>query len=238
MSEAELAAIGFAKTSAQNPVPADGAVDVIRDSILSWDPGEFARTHDVYFGSTFADVNSAGRGNSMGLLANQGQTPTNYDPGRLEFGQTYYWRVDEVNAAPDNTIYKGDVWSFEVEPFAYPIASVTAMASSSNPGVGPENTIDGSGLDAEDLHSIDAPDMWLSDLNGDQPTTITYTFDHVYKLHEMLVWNYNVQFEAFLGYGLKDVTVEYSENGVDWMALGDYEFAQGTSAWLRGEYDG
>ena len=26
---------------------------------------------------------------------------TSYDPGPLEWGQTYYWRVDEVNATPD-----------------------------------------------------------------------------------------------------------------------------------------
>ena len=46
------------------------------------------------------------------------------------FGQTYYWRVDEVNAPPDSTVYKGDVWSFTVEPYGYPIKPVKATASS------------------------------------------------------------------------------------------------------------
>jgi len=32
-----------------------------------------------------------------------------------------------------------------------------------------------------------------------------------------------------LGYGLKDVTIEYSTDGVEWIAFGDVEFAQGPS---------
>ena len=47
----------------------------------------------------------------------------------------------------DGTIYKGDVWSFTAEPYGYPITSVTATASSSQASMGPEKTIDGSGLD-------------------------------------------------------------------------------------------
>ena len=46
----------------------------------------------------------------------------------------------------------------------------------------------------------------------------------------MLVWNYNVQFELLLGFGIKDVTVEYSVvDGIEWMSLGDVELAQGTA---------
>jgi len=45
----------------------------------------------------------------------------------------------------------------------------------------------------------------------------------------MLVWNYNVQFEPMLGFGVKDVTVEYSENGNDWTVLGDVQLAQATA---------
>jgi hypothetical protein len=45
----------------------------------------------------------------------------------------------------------------------------------------------------------------------------------------MLVWNYNVQFEMLLGFGIKNVTVEYSEDGSDWAMLGDFELAQATA---------
>ena len=49
------------------------------------------------------------------------------------------------------------------------------------------------------------------------------------KLHEMLIWNYNVQFEPILGFGLKDRHRGVLENGTDWMLLGDVEFAQATA---------
>jgi len=219
----------FGLVGAAPLAPEDGAIDVSRDGVLSWDPGSFAQTHDVYLGTSFDDVNDADRANPLDVLVSQGQTAATYDPGRLVLGQTYYWRVDEVNAPPDSTVFKGEVWSFEIEPAAYPIENVTVTASSSEEGSSPENTINGSGLDGNDLHSTDAKAMWLSSTAGPEPIFIEYDFGRPYKLHEMLVWNYNVEFEAFLGYGCQEVTVEYSENGVDWMVLGDFEFAQATS---------
>ena len=99
-------------------------MDVPQDTALGWTASAFAATHDVYLGKTFADVNSASRTKPAGLLVSQGQTATTYTPAAvLDFGQTYYWRVDEVNKAPDNTIFKGDVWSFTVEPYSYPITA-------------------------------------------------------------------------------------------------------------------
>ncbi|HNY80508.1 MAG TPA: LamG domain-containing protein, partial [Sedimentisphaerales bacterium] len=137
---------------ASDPVPENEATDIPRDVVLSWGAGEYAATHDVYFGASFDDVNAASRSNPMGLLASQAQAATSYDPpGRLDFGTTYYWRVDEVNAAPDNTIFKGEVWSFTTEPFAYPIANVVATSNgTSDATAGPQNTVNGSGLDAAD----------------------------------------------------------------------------------------
>ena len=69
------------------------------DTVLSWTAGKFAATHDVYLG-TVADVKAATRTKPMDILVSQGQTATSFSPtARLDFGQTYYWRVDEVNAA-------------------------------------------------------------------------------------------------------------------------------------------
>ncbi|HOC61860.1 MAG TPA: carbohydrate binding domain-containing protein [Sedimentisphaerales bacterium] len=222
-----VAPVFRAETLATEPRPEHGATDVPRDVVLSWTAGEFAATHDVYFGTSFDDVNAASRSNPLGVLVSQNQSGTTFDsPDLLDFGTTYYWRVDEVNAAPDNTIYKGGVWSFTAEPFAYPVANIIATTNAtSDPGAGPENTINGSGLNADDQHSIDAGDMWLAS-PGAEPLYIQYEFDRVYKLYEMLVWNYNVQFELLLGFGVKDVTVEHSENGADWTALGDVQLAQ------------
>jgi hypothetical protein len=214
-----------------DPNPEDKAADVLRDVILGWKPGDYADKHDVYFGTVFDDVNDASRTEPLGVLVSQAQVLNTYDPeGLLDFGQTYYWRVDEVNAPPDETIFKGAVWSFTAEPFTYPIENIIVSASSfQKAGREPENTINGSGLDDNDLHSTDNAAMWLT-TSAPQSVWIQYEFDKVYKLRQMWVWNYNAQFEYILGFGLKDVTIEYSENGTDWAALGDFEFAQGPSA--------
>ncbi len=216
---------------ADNPSPTDEQTDVPRDTVLAWEPGEFAATHDVYFGTAFDDVNGASRANPMGVLVSQDQTGTTFDPpGVLAFGTMHYWRVDEVNAAPDHTTFKGEVWSFTTEPVAYPLADIIATSNGiSDTAVGPQNTVNGSGLNEADQHSTASRDMWLATTPADGPLHIQYAFDRVYKLHQMFVWNYNEQFELILGFGLKDVTVEYSENGTDWMTLGDIELARATA---------
>ncbi|MDI6447745.1 LamG-like jellyroll fold domain-containing protein [Anaerobaca lacustris] len=233
LSAAELAGVmeGTYDPIAENPSPADGATDIVRDVVLSWTPGEFARTHDVYLGTVFDDVNEASRANPMGLLVSQGQDANTYDPpGLLDIGQTYYWRVDEVNGAPDFAIYKGATWTFATEPMAYPIEGVVATSNvPATEGAGPENTVNGSGLDENDRHSLTDRDMWLTAPGAAGPVWIQYEFDRVYKLHELWVWNYNVQFEAVLGFGLRQVLVEYSTDGVEWTALGEVEFAKGPS---------
>jgi len=214
---------------AHDPSPADDATDVPRDVVLDWTPGRLADTHDVYFGTNAEDVANADRSNPLDVLAGEGQGEIGFDPeGLLEFGQTYYWRVDEVNTAEDS-IVTGDVWNFTAEPFAYPIETIIATSNTtSNSGEGPENTINGSGLDENDAHSTRTSEMWLG-IPGDDPAYIQYEFDRLYKLHEMLLWNYNAEFELTLGFGIKEATVEHSANGADWTALGDFEFAQATA---------
>jgi hypothetical protein len=212
---------------AWNPDPADGAEDVLVDADLAWAPGEFAATHNVYFGASSEDVDAS----DPATLVAEGLAldDASVDVGRLDFGQTYYWRVDEVNGAPDFAVHAGEIWSFTAEPLAYPIENVMATSNgSSDAAAGPENIVNGSGLNADDEHSIEAADMWLA-IPGAEPLSIRFEFDRVYKLHEMLVWNYNVQFELVLGFGVKGVTAEYSADGVDWTALGDVELAQATA---------
>jgi hypothetical protein len=213
---------------AVSPDPANEASDVYRDIVLSWTPGQFAATHDVYLGTALDDVGSATRDDPLAALVSQGQQATTYDPGRLEFGQTYYWRIDEVNAPPTSSIFKGVVWSFTVEPSVYPITQIMATASSFEEGSEPQNTVNSSGLDENDLHSANAETMWLSRFDGPQPAWIQYDLGRVHQLHEMWVWNYNGEFEDIIGFGIQNAIIEYSVDGIDWTALGDFEFAQGT----------
>ncbi len=199
---------------AGGPRPADKAADVPRDIVFAWTAGPYAGTHDVYVGTVFADVNTAGRTDKKGVLASQGQAEAAFDPpGVLAYGQTYYWRVDEVNKTPDNTITKGNVWSFTVEPYGYPVKPVKVTASSNQTGMGPEKTIDGSGMTG-DLHGIEPTTMWLS--AGAKPNWIQYEFDKAYRLGDLQVWNSNQLIESLLGFGAKNVTVETSTDGTTW----------------------
>jgi hypothetical protein len=208
---------------AANPAPGNDQTDVVRGVTLNWAAGEFAATHDVYFGMSFADVND---GSAIALVS-QGQTETSYDAGILEYGQTYYWRIDEKNPAPDNTIFKGNIWSFTVEPIAIPIENITATASGANPGMEASKTIDGSGLNAQDQHSVLGLDMWLTATAG---SWIQYEFDKAYKLHDMLVWNSNQIVETFIGFGVKEAVVETSLDGETWTEVqGVPPFAKATA---------
>ncbi|MEN6574960.1 MAG: LamG-like jellyroll fold domain-containing protein [Phycisphaerales bacterium] len=206
---------------AYDPEPEDGGDDIPRDVVLGWTPGEFAATHDVYLGTVIEDVNSATQPVAS-------VTDAAYDPeGLLEYGQTYYWRVDEVNGAPDYTVFKGEVWSFTVEPYAYPITNVTATASSAQPASPASNTINGSGLNELDQHGTDLKTMWVTP--GGLPAWIQYTFDKEYKLHELWVWNANSELETFMGFGARSVTIEYSSDGQTWAQLENVpEFDKGT----------
>ncbi|UCD30343.1 MAG: discoidin domain-containing protein, partial [Planctomycetota bacterium] len=211
------------------PHPANRSTYVPQDVILNWKPGAYADKHDVYFGTVFEDVNNATRTNPLDVLAFQDHDANNYDPGVLEYGKKYYWRIDEVNSPPDLTIFKGDIWSFTLEPLLFPIPSenITVTASSQTEGQEPENTINSSGV-VDGLHSNATSGMWVSKSGDPGSAWIQYDFDKLYTLHEMHVWNYNGP--LFLtGYGFKDVTVEYSSDGDTWTVLnGVPEFSKAT----------
>ena len=196
--------------------PANRASDVFRDVVLTWKPGENFQTHNVYFGTSADAVASADTANPLEVLVSEGQDAASFDPGQLEFGGSYYWRVDDVNGAPDFTVNTGTVSSFTVETMAFSITDVSVTASSSTGLSVPENTINGSGM-AEDLHGVFAADMWVS---GDIPATIDYAFDQAYKLHELWIWNSNQLIESFLGFSAKDIVIAHSLDGENWTVLG------------------
>ncbi|MEN6428648.1 MAG: LamG-like jellyroll fold domain-containing protein [Phycisphaerales bacterium] len=236
LSDAQILRImqeGMTPALAKNPYPQNGAKDVPADVTLSWTTGLYAASHDLYLGTSRADVEAADRANPLNALVGQDLDTLAFESGSLMLGQTYYWRVDEVNGAPDYTIFKGEVWRFEVEPLAYALAAeqITASASSSNSDKeGPVNTIDGSGLNADDQHSTVMTDMWFSGPIGEgESAWIQYGFDRVYSLHQMLVWNHNTMTEPMIGLGIKEAAVEYSLDGATWTSLGgNQEFTRAT----------
>jgi Concanavalin A-like lectin/glucanases superfamily len=103
------------------PNPADGTEHADTWVSLSWKPGAFVVSHDVYLGEDFTDVNNATRDSDL-FRGNQTTDfyvagfPGYAYPDGLVPGTTYYWRIDEVNDAEPNSPWKGDVWSFSIPP--------------------------------------------------------------------------------------------------------------------------
>ena len=196
------------------PSPADKDPDVpYYVNQLNWSPGDFARTHRVYYSVSFDDVNDV----AASALIAEGLTESSLEIPTTELGTTYYWRVDEVNGAPDFAVFPGDVWTFSAEAAADLITHVTATANSQfTDRSGPENTVNGSGL-TDGLHGIAETDMWLSARN--MLATIQFDFDRSYSLHEMHVWNQNQLIEPVLGFGAKGVILEVSSNGADFTVV-------------------
>ena len=103
-----------APLTAYNPDPPDGAENVPTDKQLSWTPGSIAFSQDVYFGT---DHNAVANAVTATPGIYRGRTDANsYAPpeGPLEWGQSYYWRIDAVNDASPDSPWKGDIWSFTV----------------------------------------------------------------------------------------------------------------------------
>ncbi len=102
---------------ASEPMPVDGStpnVDVATP--ISWTPGDSAAAHDVYFGIDERVVMDAGTSDAAGIYRGRQDANSYSVPEALDFTQTYYWRVDEVET-DDTKVHKGRVWSFTVADF-------------------------------------------------------------------------------------------------------------------------
>ena len=99
-----------------NPNPANGAVDVKQTQIITWSPGIYAASHQLYFGTDKDAVKNADTGSpeykGTGDLGSE-----SYDPGKLLWDTTYYWRVDEANNANPDSPWTGILWSFTTANF-------------------------------------------------------------------------------------------------------------------------
>ena len=118
--------------------------------------------------------------------------------------------------------------------------AITATASASHPSRPAVRTIDGSGIDPSGLlhRSVDTstldpgPYMWLAgpdsgpvSRGGTVPGShwIQFTFNQVYSLGRMWIWNYNEKsvHGNWTVQGIKQVTIQYSSTGslnpADWV---------------------
>jgi len=86
-----------------NPIPTNHATEIGIDSFISWTGGDpdagDTVTYDIYFGTTSPPPEVA-----------TGQTDTTYNPGTLNYEQTYYWMIDAYDNHGEHA--EGPIWDF------------------------------------------------------------------------------------------------------------------------------
>jgi hypothetical protein len=101
---------------ASSPSPANGATGTKLTPILRWGAGDYATSHELYFGTDAETVRSATKASPeyKGTMALGDES---YDPGKLAWNTGYYWRVDEVNSVNPESPWVGNLWSFTTGDF-------------------------------------------------------------------------------------------------------------------------
>jgi hypothetical protein len=164
-----------------SPNPSNGAVDITQTPILTWSPGVYSASHQVYFGTDKEVVRNADTGSpeykGAGDLGSESS-----EPGKLEWNTTYYWRIDEANNANADSPWTGPVWSFTTANFL--IVDDFESYNDLNPDDPESNRIFFAWIDGYDdpangsLVGYDAPSMPLYYDNsvGYSEATLTLTY--------------------------------------------------------------
>jgi hypothetical protein len=195
LTEAEIKKLA-GRSKASEPSPADGAIYPDTWVNLSWVPGAYAVSHDVYFGENFDDVSDGVTDTFQG-----NQTSTSFVVGFPGFpypdglvpGTTYYWRIDEVNDLDPNSPWKGDVWSFSVPPKTayYPIPADGAEF------IDPDVELSWTGGFGAKLHTIYFGDNFdeVSNATGGLPQGATTYTPGTLELEKVYYWRVD-EFDA------------------------------------------
>jgi hypothetical protein len=101
---------------ASSPLPGNGAAGASLTPVLTWNPGDYAVSHEVYFGMDADAVRNATEASPQ-YKGTKALGEESYDPGKLAWATTYYWRVDEVNNVNPDSPWVGNLWSFTTGDF-------------------------------------------------------------------------------------------------------------------------
>jgi len=106
----------YEPVNAYGPNPGDGATGVKRIPTLTWKAGIQSASHEVYLGTDEQAVRNATTA-SPEYKGTQALGSENYEPGKLAWESTYFWRIDEVNSVNPDSPWVGGIWSFTTADF-------------------------------------------------------------------------------------------------------------------------
>jgi hypothetical protein len=99
-----------------SPDPANGAVDVEHTPVLTWSPGVYAASHQIFFGADEDAVKNADT-SSPEYKGSGNLGAESYEPEKLEWNSAYYWRIVEANNVNPDSPWTGPLWSFTTANF-------------------------------------------------------------------------------------------------------------------------
>lgn len=194
---------------ARDPMPQDGAtVQLVNAKALIWTLGNRAVRHDVYFGTDQNAVTDADTSDATNIYRGSINESGYILPETLEWGQTYYWRIDEIEA--DDTVHTGPVWSFTV-------ADYLLVDDFENYDTG-DNQIWFEWKDGFGYGTLDEPNSYYAGNGtgaavGDE-TTASYTEEFiVHETGHSMPYSYNNNKEGYANYSEAEKTLSYPR---DW----------------------
>jgi hypothetical protein len=235
---------------ADEPSPANESLVKSTEVTLQWQPGIYAQQHDVYIGMDLDDVNNATTSSTE--IYKGRQDSTSYSASGLIPNQTYYWRIDEIGASPDYTVYKGNIWSFTIQPLTaydpYPVNGDKYVdidvALAWNPGLGAQTHDVYFGTNPE-------PPIVEEDLESATFSTGTLDYDTTYywrideydgtSTHTGIVWSFTTEPDIPITdtnlVGWWKLDEGEGTKALDWSGLGNHGTLINGPQWSYGNID-
>jgi len=120
-------------TAASNPVPASGSTDIGIDTTLTWNSSSDEEGHSFYY-RIYGDTVTP-----PVTVVEDSTTDTTIAATDLEYGTTYYWRVETMGSMGDSTL--SETWSFTTEANDPPTAASNPVPVSGSTDIGVDTTL-------------------------------------------------------------------------------------------------